>query len=135
MALTYTIDTHQRLITITGEYAAADAWNELLGRILDDPRREPGFAMLRDLRDATTPTDAETVVAVIDVVRRFWPKLQLSRYAVLTPLSMDPAALVAQALGDSVDIPLQTFTSYDEAIRWLHEGPAESVTSPSPVPD
>lgn len=120
--LVYTIDPDQRLITIAGEYAGPDEWKRILSRVLSDPRCQPGFGMLRDLRGATTPTDAETVVEVINVVREFWPKLQLSRYAVVTPLNMDPAALVAQALADREDIPMRIFTTCEEAMQWLRQG-------------
>jgi hypothetical protein len=125
MPLAYAIDEAQRLITITGEYAAADEWHELLSRILSDRRRKPGFAFLRDLREATTPVDAATVVGIIDVVKRFWPVLQPSRAAVLTPLKVDPAALVAHALADAQHIPLRTFTSHEEAMQWLEHGTAK----------
>jgi len=119
MSLSYTIDPDQRLITITGEYAQPEEWKALLARILNDPRREPGFAFLRDLRSATAPVDAETVVGIMDVVRRFWPLLQPSRAAVLTPLDFDPAALTAHAIADAERIPLAVFRSYEEAVDWL----------------
>lgn len=122
MPLVYAIDPQLHLITITGEYAAADEWHDLLARVLADPRRKPGMAFLRDLRGATTPVDAETVIGIIRVVRRFWPKLQPSRAAVLTPLTIDPAALVAHALADADHIPLRTFTSYEDALGWLRDG-------------
>jgi len=121
MKLAYTIDPEQRLITITGEYAGPDDWKDILSRVLTDPDRLPGFVLLRDLRTATTPTDAETVVEVINVVRDFWPKLELSRYAVVTPLNMDPAALVAQALADREEIPMGIFPTCEEAMLWLRQ--------------
>lgn len=120
--LVYTIDSEQSLLTISGEYAGPDEWTRLLTRVLGDPRCQPGLAMLRDLRDATTPTDAGTVVEVINVVREFWPKLQLSRYAVVTSLNMDPAALVAQAVADREDIPMRIFMTCEEALQWLQQG-------------
>jgi hypothetical protein len=119
MLLAYTIDPVQRLITITGEYAGRDAWQDVLSRVLGDPDLQPGLNLLRDLRGATTPTNAETVIEVISVVCAFWPKLQLSRYAVVTPRSMDPAALVAQALADREDLPMRIFTTHEEATQWL----------------
>jgi len=122
MALTYTIDTEDRLVTIVGDYAGPDEWARLLAEILRDPRRQPGFALLRDLRRATTPVDTAAVVAVIDVVRGLWRQLQFSRYAVLTPLEFDPAALVAAALADAAtDLPLRMFSDRGDAMRWLHE--------------
>jgi hypothetical protein len=119
--LVYTIDSDQRLITIAGEYAGPDEWKSILSRVLGDPRCQPGLLMLRDLRDATTPTNAETVVEVLNVVREFWPKLQLSRYAVVTPLSMDPAALVAQAIADREEMPMRIFSTCEEALQWLRQ--------------
>lgn len=135
MPLTYSIDPDEKLITITGEYADASEWREVLSRILNDGRRRPGFAFLRDLRGASTPVDANTVVGIISVVRRFWPSLQPSRAAVLTPRAFDPAALVAHALADAQHMPLQTFTSYDAARDWLREGVMEYEIMPhSPDP-
>ena len=122
MPLHYTIDTAQQLITITGEYADAAEWRVLLGQILSDPRRRTGFSFLRDLRGASTPVDAETVIGIIDVVRRFWPQLQPSRAAIVTPRELDPAAFVAHALADAQNMPLQAFTSYDDALQWLQAG-------------
>jgi hypothetical protein len=119
MALSYTIDPSERLITITGEYAEADEWRELLQRILADERRQPGFAFLRDLREATTPISTTGVVALMDVVRRFWPLLQPSRAAILTPRGFDPAAMVAHALADSHHLPIRVFNSLDTAMDWL----------------
>ena len=92
MPLAYTIDPDEKLITISGEYANAEEWKRLLGEILRDSRRQPGFAFLRDLRTAKHPVDAVAVVGIIDVVRRFWPELQPCRAAVVTPLEFDPAA-------------------------------------------
>jgi hypothetical protein len=124
MPLHYTIDEAQQLITITGEYADAAEWKGLLGQIVGDPRRRPGYAFLRDLRDATTPVDAATVVGIIEVVQKFWPLLQPSRAAVLTPRELDPAAFVAHALADAQHMPLQAFTSLQEALEWLRAGRA-----------
>ena len=119
--LVYTIDPDQGLLTIAGEYAGPEEWKSVLSRVLADPRCRPGLFMLRDLRDATTPTSAETVVEVINVVREFWPKLQLSRYAVVTSLNLDPAALVAQALADREQLPMRIFTTREEALQWLRQ--------------
>ena len=93
VALSYVIDSDRRLLTITGEYADAVEWNRLLTAVLDDPALRPGFAFLRDLRGATNPVEPATVVGIVDVVRRFWPKLQATRAAILTPRDVDPAAL------------------------------------------
>src|SRR6185503_7444119 len=65
MPLAYVIDRDQRLVVITGEYAKASEWTDLLGRVLSDPRRQPGFAFLRDLRGATTPVDTATVIQIM----------------------------------------------------------------------
>jgi hypothetical protein len=122
--LSYTIDPVERLITITGEYAEPGEWRQLLEDVLRDPRRQPGFAFLRDLREATRPVDAATVVGIIEVVRRFWPLLQPSRAAILTPRQFDPAALTAHALADAEEMPLEAFTSFDTAMTWLRGGPS-----------
>lgn len=122
MPLTYTIDPTQRVITILGEYADADEWKTLLARVLNDPRRQPGFGFLRDLRGASTPVSADTVVGIMEVVRRFWPLLQPSRAAVLTPRDVDTAALTAHAIADASDIPLRVFNAYEDALEWLCRG-------------
>ena len=122
MPLTYTIDPTQRVITILGEYADADEWKTLLARVLNDPRRQPGFGFLRDLRGASTPVSADTVVGIMEVVRRFWPLLQPARAAVLTPRDVDTAALTAHAIADASDIPLRVFSVYENALEWLCRG-------------
>jgi hypothetical protein len=132
MPLSYVIDTDEKLITITGEYAAAAEWRDILSRVLHDPRREPGFGFLRDLRGASRPVDAATVVGILQVVRQFWPHLQPSRAAVLTPRDFDPAALVAHALADAERMPLQMFTSYEAAREWLREGTRPPGTAADP---
>lgn len=122
MPLSYTIDPARRLITIEGEYADAEQWKSLLARVLSDPQRQPGFAYLRDLRGATTPASAATVVGVMEVVRSYWPRLQASRAAILTPLAFDAAAMTAHAIADAEHLPLKVFSSYDEAVEWLCGG-------------
>ena len=119
MPLSYSIDEAEQLVTITGEYSAAQEWHDLLSRILADPRRRPGFAFLRDLRGATHPVDAATVVGIISVVRQFWPHLRPARAAILTRNDIDPAAMVAHALADADNMPLQAFNSHDAAMAWL----------------
>jgi hypothetical protein len=120
--LDYVVDPSQKLITITGEYGNADEWKELLGRVLRDPKLTPGYGFLRDLRAATTPVDAATVLGIMEAVRRFWPLLNPSRAAVLTPRDFDTAAMAAHALADGEGLPLRMFTSYEAAIDWLREG-------------
>jgi hypothetical protein len=122
MGLSYTIDDALRLVTITGEYADAAEWHALLTRVLADPRHRPGLAFLRDLRGGTTPVNAATVVGIMRVVREFWTPLGLTRAAILMPREMDPPALVAHAIADAENIPIQAFTSYDAAIDWLRAG-------------
>jgi hypothetical protein len=123
MALSYSIDEAAQLVTITGDYSAAQEWHDLLGRILADPRRRPGCAFLRDLREAQHPVDAATVVRIIAVVRQFWPHLLPRRAAILTRDNIDPAALVAHALADAENLPIQTFNSHDAAMAWLRGEP------------
>jgi hypothetical protein len=119
MPLAYTINPHARLITITGEYAEPAEWRELLQRLLSDQRREPGSRILRDLREASTPIETASVVQLMEVVRHFWPLLQPSRAAILTPHQFDPAAMVAHALADTHGLAIQVFNSIDAAMEWL----------------
>src|SRR5262249_21549383 len=122
MPLRYSINQRKRLITIRGEYAEPRDWIDLLERLLGDPRRHAGFAVLRDLRDAGHPPDSATVVRIMEAVRRFWPRLQPSRAAILTGVVIDPAALAAHALADADGLPVCAFASQDEAVDWLAEG-------------
>lgn len=122
MALRYEIDRVQQLVTITGEYADAAEWEVLFREVQADPRLRPGYAFLRDLRGAKKPVTAATVVQIIAVVRRFWPYLRPSRAAIVTPRDIDSAALVAHALADAENLPLQAFTSYETALNWLRAG-------------
>ena len=120
--LDYLIDSEQRLITITGEYADAEAWKFLLSRVLHDPRCEAGFAFLRDLRRATSPVNPSAVARIVDAVLGFWPYLQPSRGAILTTSASEPVALAAHKLADAHDLPVQVFESYDDAVEWLQTG-------------
>jgi hypothetical protein len=122
MPLAYTIDPTLRIVTITGEYAGADEWRSLLTRVLNDPQRQAGFGFLRDLRTATSPVTAATVVGVMDVIREFWPLLEPTGIAVITPLEVDPAALTAHAIADAEHVALRVFRSYDDALEWLRRG-------------
>ena len=122
MPLAYAIDRDQRLVTISGEYARAAEWQDVLTRIHLDAEHQPGFAFLRDLRTGTTPVDAATVMEIAKVVGRFWPVLQPSRVAILARSEDDAPALVAQALADAAGVPLRMFTNHKEALAWLAQG-------------
>ena len=117
----YAIDPGQKLIVITGDYATPEQWMELLGRLRADPQRQPGFAVLRDLRGARENADVQAIVGIIDVIRRMWPHLQLSRAAVVTTDAIDTAA-ASQVLAAEQQIPLRAFTSYQSAVEWLRDG-------------
>ena len=122
LKLNYIVDRHERLITIVGEYGEAAEWRALLRRMLHDPRIQPGFAILRDRRSAPTPADVEVIVSVMDAIRRFWPHIQPSRAAILISRETDPIRLAAYSLAQACGLSVATFTSYDEARRWLREG-------------
>jgi hypothetical protein len=120
VALSYSIDADQRLVVITGDYADVAEWRDLIGRLLVDPALRPGLCYLRDLREAGRTVDASTVVAIVEVVRRFWPMAPPARAAIVTPRLFDDAAMVAQAaLADAQHLPMQVFNSYEAAIEWL----------------
>jgi hypothetical protein len=119
MPLSYVIDPTQSLVTITGKRAGADEWKALLARMLLDPRWEPGFAVLRDLR-RTTPADADSALPIMEVVRQFWPHLRPARAAILTH-DLDAASLTSEALAATHGLPIQVFTSYEAAVEWLRE--------------
>ena len=120
MPLAYVINVDQRLVVITGD-TRTPANGRTCWVACWRMRRQPGFGFLRDLRGATAPVDAATVVRLMAVVRRFWPHLQPSRAAIVTPFHADAAALVALAVADTEVLPFRLFSSYDEAIEWLRQ--------------
>lgn len=127
MPLRYVVDPRLKLVTVSGDYGDIEDWTRLLNEIVNDPLIGQGFAYLRDLRGALNPATPATVVAVIDVVRRLWPKKQPSRAAILTSRNVDTAALVAAALADAQQLPLRVFRDYDEALAWLQGAPAANL--------
>lgn len=122
MPLLYDIDPHQRIITITGDYAEAAEWRVLLKTIAADPRSPAGYGFLRDLRHSAHPVSAESVVGIIAVVREFWNVLGARRAAILTRPGIDVPATVAHALAEDERLPLRAFSSYDDAVSWLNAG-------------
>jgi hypothetical protein len=122
MHLTYCIDVETKIVTITGDYADADDWRALLTAVSVDPQYRRGFSFLRDVRQSAHPVSAETVMGIIAVVREFWGRLGVHRAAIVTRPGVNNPAVIAHALADDQQIPLRTFPSYDDAMRWLQEG-------------
>jgi hypothetical protein len=118
MVLGYVIDTDRRLVVISGDYGDPSAWLRLATELMRDPHLQPGFSFLRDLRGATDAPQAALVVAMFDVVRRFWPAISPRKAAIVTGTD-DSAAIVAQALADIHGLPIELFTSFDMALEWL----------------
>jgi hypothetical protein len=112
-ALSYVIDPTQQLLTIAGDHGSLDEWRVLFARVLLDPRWQPGFVVLRDLRGVTCAAGDP----VFAVVRQFWPHLLPARAAILTTRSFDASSLASLIDG----LPVQVFTSFDAAIDWLHQ--------------
>ena len=121
MPLAYEIDGKNRVVIIKGEYARADAWRTLLGEVLVNPEYRPGMSFLRDLRGSAQPVDAQTVMAIIEVVKEHWEALGAHRAAILMSSNHDAPALIAHALADIQHLPLRAFNNYDEALAWLKE--------------
>lgn len=117
--LDYVIDPAERLITITGDYATGEEWKRLLARAFHDPRLERGFGLLRDLRHTRRPVDHATTVGIVDAIRRFWPLLQPSAVAVLTPDDFDPGTL--HHLAGLYRLPVRAFTAHHTAVAWVRE--------------
>ena len=124
MSLSYSVDSTARIVTISGDYAGVEDWMRLLTTIAVDPNCPRGCAYLRDLREGTVPTDADTLVAVMDSIGKAWQAVKPRRAAILTREGDDITAQVADALAGARKLPVRAFTSYDEAIRWLREGVA-----------
>jgi hypothetical protein len=122
MPLAYSIDPDRPLVTITGDYGDAAAWNDLLQAIGADPSYRRGSDFIRDLRGSEHPVTPETVRDIIAVVRLFWRRLGARRAAIVTRPMVDAPAVVAHALAQDQDMPLRAFSAYDDALAWLGEG-------------
>ena len=122
MPLTYRINANDRIVTITGDYAEAGGWRELLAAVGRDPEYRRGFNFIRDLRDSEHPVSADTVIGIIAVVREYWGALGARRAAIVTGPGMDTPAVIAHALATEERLPLRAFTAYDDAVVWLREG-------------
>ena len=120
MPLSYVIQAAAGIVTITGDYAEPAEWRRLLEAISTDRKYRSGYGFIRDLRESVGPVSAESVLGIIAVVREFWPRLGASRAAlVVRPGTIDPPALMAFALAEEEAIPLQLFTSYEDAVVWV----------------
>ena len=127
MALEYTIDPGRQIITITGEFASATEWLLLTGRLRRDPLFKPHSKFLRDQRGATHPPNSAMAAAIFNVIQRFWPELQVARWAIVTEHATDVIPITMQALGEQAGLPIRVFTSTDDAIEWLDAGAARSI--------
>ena len=125
MPLAYHIDTTQRIVTITGDYAESGEWRTLLGAVARDRGFGRGFSFIRDLRASANPVDAAAVVGIMTVVREFWAKLGVRRAAIVTRPGIDSPAMVAHALAEDAQLPVRAFSSYDDAMTWLREESAD----------
>ena len=121
MPLAYHIDPGSRIVTITGDYAAAAEWKDLLAKLASDPDYARGFNFVRDLRASEHPVDAQTVTGILAVVTQVWELLGVHRAAIVTRRGIDLPAAVAHALAELEGIPLRAFSSYDDAVKWLNE--------------
>jgi hypothetical protein len=121
MALTYRIDAGRRIVIITGDYAEPAEWRALLGAVLHDPEYRQGLSFIRDLRASQNPVSAQSVVGIIAVVREHWQKLGAHRAAIVTRPGVDMPAVMAEALADDEKIPLRAFTSFEDALAWVHD--------------
>jgi hypothetical protein len=131
MPLTYRLDPLRAIVTITGDYAEASEWQELLAAVARDPGYRRGFSFLRDLRASAHPVSAQTVVGIIAVVKQFWSVLGAHRAAIVTRPGLDVPAVIAEALAGGENIPLRAFTSYDDAVTWLQEDRPQHRESPA----
>lgn len=127
MALDYKIDSVRQVVTITGEYATATEWLLLVGRLRRDTRVKRNSKFLRDLRGAMRPPNNAMASAIFNVIQRFWPELQVSRWAVVTDHANDVVPTTMQALGEQSGLAIRVFTDADEALEWLDDGVGRSI--------
>jgi len=127
MALDYTIDSRRQVVTITGEFASATEWLLLTGRLRRDPGFKPHSKFLRDVRGATHPPNNAMAAAIFKVIQRFWPELQVARWAVVTDHEYDAVPATMQALGEQAGLAIRVFTDPDEALDWLDDDVGRSI--------
>ena len=72
----------------------------------------------------------DTVMGIMEVIRRHCADVDVCRVAVLTRETGDVSAELADALAQSREIPLRAFASYEAAIEWLREGLRDRRLSP-----
>ena len=121
VALTYTIDPASRIVVITGEYSDRGQWEELASRLFADPAFGPGYAFLRDLRNARVTATDTNILEVFDLVRKVWPRIQATRAAIVTRRDDATSAMMTQALADGEHLPIRAFDSLDLAMEWLRD--------------
>lgn len=125
--LSYTIDKVARLVRL--HYTGPPEWAEMKGvltAVIQDPDHEPGFGILADRSQVTTPQTAGYIRQIISFVRHHQDQFGEARWALVVPEGA-PYGMgrMAQALGDDVAaMDLELFADPVEAERWLVEGPA-----------
>jgi hypothetical protein len=135
MGMSYTIDRERRLVRsrLWGAVSTAD-FVDLFSRIVIDPRFEPHFRALTDLREVTAISGDTMSVGTIASIQVYLPGTRravvASRDEVVDLLRT--FATYSQRFGQLVRV----FADMDEAQRWVEgaEIPAESAARDEVAP-
>jgi hypothetical protein len=130
MGMSYTIDRERRLVRsrMWGAVTTADM-ADLFSRIVSDPRFEPDFRALADLREVTALTSDSMSLGTIASTEVYLPGTRRAAVASTDEVveRMRTFATYSERSGQSVRV----FTEMEEAERWVMG--REDATSTSAV--
>ena len=129
MGMSYNIDRERRLVRsrLWGSVSAAD-FIDLFGRILIDPRFEPDFRGLSDLRDVTLLTGDSVTFGCVASSQLYLPGTRRATVATKADVveMLQLFATYSQRFGQVVRV----FGGMEEAERWVLGAVDEPETLP-----
>ncbi|MBA4191351.1 MAG: hypothetical protein C0467_25495 [Planctomycetaceae bacterium] len=120
MSLLANIDPINRMVTIGGTGSAkAESFRDILLQVVSDPRFEPGYRILMDVRDVEfTPTTTE--IRFFVEFHMSHEALRRSRVAIVVTNLVDfGMANMFATLCELHDAPARGFRSLNAALEWL----------------
>ena len=121
MAVTYRIDTEDRIVylTTTGDSSFAE-WRDAMLSALSDTEYRRGMGFLSDRRAETDVPDPEFVRAAAQFLMQHEDEMAGGRWAAV---SNQPAVFGMQRmftiLSEATGVTTAAFTDFEEARRWL----------------
>lgn len=126
MAVTYRIDTQERLVylTVTDESSSSE-WEEVMRRVLADPAYVKGFNFLTDRRGQSRMPGPDFTLRVLRLLVSHTAEMGRYRWAAVTPWPAPFGTLrMFSILAEEADIHVEAFNDYEEARNWLLSGAA-----------